>query len=639
MSRNPRSRAGVPTLAQAYRKLSLRKKLVVLISLVAALSTTVAMLASFVIELALFRDRLLDEYETTARMTANNLEAAVGFRDEFDANDLLSVLSQREFIETAAVYLNDGTTLAEFRRADLPPTLQVPLPTEKTRIGRNYIVVNEAIVLKESELGQLVFRAELGEQSRFISGRSWVFLLIIVPSLAMAVLLAKQLGSHLSRPIVDLARTAQRITEDHDFSKRQKRTTEDETGQLVDAFNEMIAEIESRSDALEKAKNAAEASNRAKDDFLSVISHELRTPLNPIIGFVEILLRNAKEAKDREQLGLVKRYSEHLQTLIDRVIDFSRFDRGDISLDYDAVDYQNLCQGVVDLLRQQADEKGIAMTCEHRYLSDAFRDSTTLSIDRVKLQQVVLNLVANSLKFTNSGSIAIKTLIGESQTHDANLHIEVQDTGIGIGPNDRAIIFEPFSQIDASLTREYSGMGLGLAITKKLVEAMGGQIDFESQEAVGSTFWFDIPADFSQEAEIDKDAPTQVESSTFKQPGKVLLVDDQLINLELGETLLTNSGQQVACARSGADAIELAQQHHFDLIILDIKMPKMNGYETAKRIRQNEQSDQRTPIVAMTAHVTARGEEQCIESGMDDFIPKPFNTQRLNHILKKWLKR
>lgn len=624
-------------LANTYGRMSLRKKIVVLISFVAGLVTVVSMVASFFIELGLFRARLLQEYETTARMTASNLEAAVSFRDEYDANDILSVLSQRHFIESAAVYLTDGSILAEYRREELAASNPLPSLEERTRITRDLIIVKEPIRLESSVLGYIVLRAELGEQHSFILGRSWVFVLLVLGSIGTALILANHLGTHLTRPIIDLAKTAQRISVDHDFSKRQERTSSDETGQLVDAFNRMMAEIEIRSDELVRSRDVAEASNRAKDDFLSVISHELRTPLNPIIGYVEILLRKNQEAQDRKQLGLVKQYAEHLQSLIDRVIDYTRFERGAVILSQDPVDYKRLCQGVLNLLQQQAAKKGIELDAEEGFEDGLNSDKSTILTDRVKLQQVVLNLVANAIKFTENGKISIRTEMRQSATSDAILRIEVKDTGIGIDQEQHDIVFKPFSQIDSSLTRQNSGMGLGLAITKRIIAAMGGQIDFESEKSVGTTFWLEIPVTLTDEIDPDPSSPNNIDTSANNGSKRVLLVDDQMVNLELGESMITSSGHDVVCARSGHEAIKLAEKERFDLIILDIKMPKMNGYETARQLRKLEKNSHRTPIVAMTAHVTSRGNEQCFEAGMDDFLPKPFNTDRLNEIVRKWL--
>lgn len=627
----------VSPIFQRYQNLSIRKKLVVLIAAVAGIVTVISMLASFFIEMTSFRGRLLEEYKATARMTASNLESSVSFRDGYDAQDMISVLSQREQITCAAVYLLDGTILAQFHREELDTQQALPGMDSVTRISGNYITVNQAISPKGTLDGYLVFQAELGELNDFILARTLIFVSLCIASLGTAVFLAKQLGNHVSRPIVELAQTAERITQDHDFSTRHERLSDDEIGQLVDAFNEMMAEIESRSDDLVQARDRAEASSRAKDDFLSVISHELRTPLNPIIGYVEILLRKNRDAEDRKQLGLVRQYAEHLQSLIDRVIDYSRFERGAISLNLEPVDYQRLCQNVVNLLLPQAQEKRVALSYAHQDNSEVLSPPSAISADKVKLQQVVLNLVANALKFTPSGSIEIRTQLKAARGHDALLRISVKDTGIGISEEDRDRVFKPFSQIDVSLTRQYSGMGLGLAITQKIVNAMGGSIDFESQKSVGSTFWVEIPVDFSEDADPDPIESSALSPARSERKCKVLLVDDQMVNLELGETMLVDSGHQVRCARSGAEAVELAQKEDFDLIILDIKMPKMNGYETARALRKLETNGKRTPIIAMTAHVTSRGNEQCLEAGMDDSMSKPFNTERLNQIIHKWL--
>ncbi|MBK1877772.1 ATP-binding protein [Pelagicoccus mobilis] len=625
--------------AKIYSQLSIRKKLVVLIAGVAGFVTVLAMLLSFFIELNLFKTRLLEEYQATARMTAGNLDAAIIFNDQRDASDVLSVLSVQSYIESAGVYLDDGTVFTSYtnEELELPPSIP-PLDVE-TGFSDGKILIKEPIFDSGVLIAHLVLKASQGELNAFKFAHSTLFVSLLVGAIATAILLAKRLGSHVSRPVIELAETARRITEFQDVSSRQKRISEDETGQLVDAFNEMLEQIEKRSIALVQAKETAEASNRAKDDFLSVISHELRTPLNPIIGYVEILLRNASSENDRKQLSLVKQYAEHLQNLIDRVIDFSRFERGSILVNSEPVNYKRLCQNVLSLLDQQAQTKGLQLLCHHQHSPQELVETNTLRTDRIKLQQIVLNLVSNALKFTESGSITLTTILSKEEGAPHKLRIEVEDTGIGIAPGDRDTVFKPFSQIDSSLTRQYSGMGLGLAITQRIVQVLGGTIDFESETDKGTTFWLEIPVSPTDEIDPDPSIAPSVPEPDPEQEAKILLVDDQLVNLELGESLLTSCGHQVVCARSGADAIKYVQSESFDLIILDIKMPRMNGYETAKEIRKLESDSERTPIIALTAHVTTRGNEQCLEAGMDDLLSKPFNTERLNQITNKWLNR
>lgn len=623
--------------AKIYGQLSIRKKLVVLIAGVAGLVTLLSMLLSFFIELNLFKSRLLEEYQATTRMTAGNLEAAILFDDQRDASDVLSVLSVQKFIESAGVYLPNGSIFTSYVNEELETPPSIPPLASETGISDNKILVKETIYNNGSPIAYLVLKANQGELNAFTFARSAIFVSLMLLSIATAIVLAKRLGAHLSKPVIDLAETARRITEDQDVSTRHKRISDDETGRLVDAFNEMMEQIEKRSIALVHAKETAEASNRAKDDFLSVISHELRTPLNPIIGYVEILLRNANAEEDRKKLGLVKQYAEHLQNLIDRVIDFSRFERGTVLINNEPVNYQRLCQNVLSLLAQQASDKGVQLACNHKTQNPEFEDRHTLSTDRVKLQQIVLNLVSNALKFTESGTITLTTTTFSNQNNHPAIRIEVEDTGIGISEKDREKVFKPFSQIDSSLSRQYSGMGLGLAITEKIVKAMGGQIDFRSEFGKGTTFWFEFPITFTDEVDPDPATTPSLPADNNDRGCKVLLVDDQLVNLELGESMLSDSGHEVHCARSGHEAIEQAKENNFDLIILDIKMPRMNGYETAREIRKLEKDGKRTPIIALTAHVTTRGNEQCLEAGMDDFLSKPFNTERLNLIMSKWL--
>lgn len=624
-------------VAKIYSQLSIRKKLVVLIAGVAGFVTLVSMLLSFLIEVNLFRSRLLEEYQATARMTAGNLNAAILFDDQRDARDVLNVLSEQRFIESAGVYLPDGTLFTSYLNDALENTPRPPPFQTETGIRDGKILVNQVIEKNGSPIAYLALQANQGELNAFKFARSSIFVSLMLLSIVTAIALARKTGSHLSNPVIELAKTARRITEEHDISTRQKRISDDETGQLVDAFNEMMEQIERRSIALLKAKETAEASNRAKDDFLSVISHELRTPLNPIIGYVEILLRNAHSEEDRKQLGLVRQYAEHLQNLIDRVIDFSRFERGSVFIGSEPVDYKRLCQNVINLLNQQAKDKNVELICTHQVEAKQLEGSDTINTDKVKLQQILLNLVSNALKFTEKGSVTIQTTTYLEDSKYPKIRIEVKDTGIGIESEDREKVFKPFSQIDSSLSRQYSGMGLGLAITEKIVAAMGGNIGFESEKGKGTTFWLEIPAFFTDEIDPDPTSVQSVSIERSEQPSKVLLVDDQLVNLELGETLLTDSGHEVVCARNGPEAIEHAKNERFDLIILDIKMPKMNGYQTARKIRESESSGNRVPIVALTAHVTTRGNQQCEEAGIDDFLSKPFNTERLNHILSKWL--
>ncbi len=742
---------------------SLRRKLIVLISGVSLLVVSLSMFISFAIEASFFRSRLIAEYQATGRMLASNLEAAITFKDEFDSSEIISMLSQREFVLVARVYQENGTLLAEYRRPDMDTEIAPPLYGAENVFDGEKIVVNTPVLVGGRRIGEVVLMADTREMQTFLSARTGVLLALLTFSIALAIWLAARLGMELSRPIQELAKTAQRIASEHDFSTRHKRISEDETGRLVDAFNEMMAEIESRDDVIRsneerfrgyfemgivgagildtefrwkqanprllemlgsdwsslegtrlmnvmdgesgdlkvesfihdevsdkrpiscdcwlkriggepiyamismrwvpgtkhlgehilflahditdrklyeneilQAKEQAESSSKAKNDFLSVISHELRTPLNPIIGYVEMMIGEREDRDDVRRLKLIKHSAEHLLGLIDDVLDYSRIERGVVSLSGDWIDYREICKDVVGLLKEEAQSKGVELTYAHQVDGNAEKDRLIIQSDRVKLQQVMLNLVANAVKFTIEGSVAIRSFLKKEANGDYCLRIEVEDTGIGITANSEEEVFKPFKQIDASLTREHGGLGLGLAISRKIVDAMSGAIHYRSEKNVGSCFWFEVPVKVAKGEDmgrVDPDPPRAV----AQRSGRVLLVEDELVNQELGRALLVGFGQEVVCVNDGLEAVEAFGKSKFDLIIMDIKMPRMDGFEASKAIRNMESGERRTPIVAVTAHVTTRDADVYFESGMDDWVSKPFTLSKLTKLLERWL--
>jgi len=626
------------TLQQAYRQSSLKRKLVAIISSVAGVVTLTSMVASFLVDIHLFRARLLSEYISTSKMLTANLDVALVFEDRVDAANILDSLSNKAHIDRATLFDHSGAVFVTKRFGTSASLEQLAPEGAITGYAGSHLIVHEPILYQGEPFGSLLLEVSLNEISSYLRYRSVILAALLSLAIGVAIFLALRLGASVSRPILDLARTAKRITEEKDISTRQHRLGDDETGQLVDAFNEMMDEIEIRERDLLKARDMAEASSRAKDDFLSAISHELRTPLNPIIGFVELLQKSAGGEDAAKKLALVRQYSGYLQELIDRLIDYSRFERGHVELTMDPVDYQALCKGVVSLLEKQASDKGIALSYEHRGVTGLAGETLcNISIDRVKLRQIVLNLVSNALKFTDDGSVRVVSCIKSSDKGSPLIRIEVIDTGVGISREDQGRIFMPFAQIDPSLTSTYTGMGLGLAIVRRLVKALDGELGIESEEGRGSVFWISLPVSFTDEEDVSFKLADSLPKHGASAAKRVLLVDDQLVNIELGSSMLEGAGHLVDTASSGADAVRQFRENAYDLVILDLKMPRMSGFETAREMRKIEDSSRRTPIVAMTAHITNKGSEQCFLAGMDDFMSKPFDTERLNQLSKKWL--
>lgn len=747
------------------RSLSLREKLVFLISGVSLFVVSISMFASFGIELYFFRNRLVDEYTATARMVGSNLEAALVFEDVRDSKEVMGKLDRYVNVENAGLYLPDNRLLAAYFKEDSILARRVLGPEVGALVDRGRIIVNEPILDENGKLiGRIVLEANLGEMRSYLLAKAGVFAALLLFVFAIAVFLARRLGRVVALPIVELTKTANRIAKDQDFTVRPVRTTDDETGQLVDAFNEMMTKVSARDEvirssekrfrdyfdlgvvgagildtkfkwieandrmmdmlqcaigeikgiplwdllpegvvgltleqfsktpegsgdrvatsefwlrrgdhtfvyvmiamryvpstkylsehiilmaqditsrkryeeAILKAKEEAEASSRAKDEFLSVISHELRTPLNPIIGYVDLLIEERDDVEDPLRLNLVKKSAEHLLGLIDDVLDYSRIERGVISFNEEPVNYQAVCDNVVELLSRNVDSKKLTLSCSHQ---SSFEESSPkfILVDRIKFRQVVLNLVSNALKFTVNGSVALRTALDKKTSGDIWLRVEVQDSGIGIDRSDFDRVFKAFSQIDSSLTRRHSGMGLGLAISKKIIGAFGGTLGFNSEKGSGSLFFFEIPVTLTEEKEELVLAPHNKEKKRGRSEFPVLLVEDETINLELARSLIKRENQDVVCARDGLEAVELVRDGQFSLIIMDVRMPRMDGLEATREIRKLEQGRKRTPIIAVSANATNQDKEECFAAGMDDYMPKPLNIQKLNTLIDDWL--
>ena len=394
--------------------------------------------------------------------------------------------------------------------------------------------------------------------------------------------------------------------------------------------------VESRTQDLIIAKNAAEAGSVAKSAFLANMSHEIRTPLNAITGMIHILRNSGLTPNQVEKLTKIEVASSHLLEIINNVLEISKIEAGKFVLQHVPVHIKTLLENITSILSQKAQDKGIEL------ISEADVESCSVYGDDTRLQQAMLNLATNALKFTDHGHVILRVK-EESQTGSTiTLRFEVEDTGIGINPELQPKLFNAFEQADNSLSRKYGGTGLGLAITKKLAELMGGKVGMLSVEGQGSTFWFT--------AILRKDAPqldepvritTSDAERTIRQKlvGKrILLAEDEPINREIAQALLEDVGFIVDIAEDGAKAIDRVKAAAYDLILMDMQMPHINGLEATRQIRLLEKGAD-IPIIAMTANAFAEDRELCIEAGMNDFIAKPVSVSLLYQKLYTWLQK
>ncbi|MBV4419785.1 PAS domain S-box protein [Clostridium tyrobutyricum] len=420
----------------------------------------------------------------------------------------------------------------------------------------------------------------------------------------------------------------------------RERELRDKYEELTSIYEELTAtEEELRTNYIElgKAKTEAENANAAKSQFLANMSHEIRTPLNGIIGAVELLNLMNLSKDEQPYIKILKNSSKHLLNIINNILDISKIESGNIDVSIKVFDFKNMMDRLI---------KEISFACTNKQLEFTYFIDPLIphkiAGDELKLKQVLINLFNNAIKFTDKGSIMLKVKLQSQLNEKIILKFCIKDTGIGIKNKFQKNIFKKFTQQDISYNKYYAGTGLGLSISKELVKIMNGDIWFESTEDKGSTFYFtsQFLLDFSESAyNSSNNLNTNITFSLSKSDKTILIVEDNDINMKITCDMLKKLGYNYICAYNGKQALELLETNNVDLILMDVQMPELNGLDTTKIIRKNEiHNKSHIPIVAMTAYSMSGDREICIESGMDDYIAKPFSIRTIRTITEKFLR-
>jgi len=414
---------------------------------------------------------------------------------------------------------------------------------------------------------------------------------------------------------------------------------------LVKPFNEteLLARVQNHLELKRSreisilAKETAERALLYKSEFLANMSHEIRTPINGIIGMSEFLANTELTSRQEEYVRIIRSSANSLLNLINDILDFSKLEARKIEMEQIDFDLTEIVEDTIKSISFKTTDKGLSLT-----LDMDSRISQVVVGDPTRLRQIILNLLSNAVKFTEKGGINVKLDLMGRTKNTQKIKFRIIDTGIGISDEGKKKLFKSFSQVDASTTRTYGGTGLGLAISWSLVEMMGGDIGVESEIGNGSVFWFTVVLKKSKMERLSKKNGTdQSNMKTIKTPKlNILLAEDNMVNQKVASIHLQKMGHNVIVANNGKLAIEKFKENSYDIVLMDVQMPEMDGFESTKRIRQFEKEQKiqdKTPIIAMTANAMRGDKEKCIMAGMDDYISKPFTAESLMKILIKFI--
>jgi signal transduction histidine kinase/CheY-like chemotaxis protein len=562
--------------------------------------------------------------------------APLTFRDKKWASAILSKYQSVPYIQTCTLYDADGNLFAAYNN---PQNQYEPNPYDISfhyRQEGNLLHLHQPIILHNKSIGVLCVKALLSPTTK--SAQNLIVKSLILFSILMliALVLANQLQLSISRPIQRLTTFLGEIAKNSDYSLRTNHSNKDEIGLLYGQINSLLEQVQLRDkqqneiqEKLKQAKEQAELSDKLKSAFVSNMSHEIRTPMNAIVGFSNLLSDTELSLEKRkEYTKIISSSSAALLNLINDIIDISKIEAGEIKINKTACQVNQILGQLLiffDKYKHDQEKSKIEVRC----LPGNEDKDFTIFTDPQRLTQILNNLIGNALKYTEEGYIEFGYTVDETKKH---IRFYTKDTGVGIPRNMQGVIFERFRKVQDLQVRIYRGAGLGLAISKSLVELLGGEIWVESETGFGSIFYFTLPLVNIKPAQglVKKEK----EKISVNWAGKVILIaEDDEHNFYYLNEILTQTKANILWAKDGIEAVSMCMQNNVDAVLMDIKMPLMNGYDAIRQIKKAKS----VPIITQTAYAMHEEQKLSFEAGSDDYLSKPTTAELLILTLSKYL--
>jgi two-component system, sensor histidine kinase len=647
------------------RDLPIRRKLMLITVIISGVALIVACAAFAAYDYIAFRRLMVRDLITSADVIGGNCTAAISFGDRDAAKEALSSLRADPTVMVADIDAPDEENFTVYCR---PGVVESPLVDQiepgSFTFQSNSLIVSRTIWLSGKSIGTIRIQTDLSRLHARIRSYATALLLVLAAGLGSSLIVIRWLQGLISSPILSLTQTAREIAEKRNYSSRAVKTSNDELGTLIDCFNEMLQQIQLRDvelashrDHLEEevarrtdelqstnleltsARDKAEEANRAKTSFLANMSHEIRTPMNAILGYADLMLTPSQTMSDRINcLQVVRRNARHLMDLINDILDISKIEAEKMTVEKIACDVAHITVEVASMLRPKALGKQLTLLVEFIGLIPA-----VIKTDPLRLKQVLMNLTGNAIKFTEHGEVRLRVSV-EPFEGGSRARFDVCDTGIGLKPHQIDKLFQPFVQADESMTRKYGGTGLGLVISKRLAKYMGGDLSVRSDPGQGSTFSFWIDGGSLEGIAmreglcesifaLDQALPAEEEITLS---GRILLAEDGLDNQQLLSMHLTMAGGEVVIAENGRIALDSVRSQKFDLVLMDMQMPELDGYGATSELRRLGYD---LPIIALTAHAMAGDRAKCINAGCTDYLTKPIDKELLLRTVSNYLRK